>query len=181
MITGEALTLPPAAAAEAKLYLRIERADEDALVARLMCAAAELCESFTGQALIARGFSQVLAARPAWQRLARTPVAAITGVEALLASGEPAALGAEAYAIDIDSNGDGWVRVTTPGEARIRVAYRAGMAESWEAAPAAIRQGVIRLAAHLYMQRGGEAGRGPAGPPAAVTALWRPFRRLRLG
>jgi hypothetical protein len=45
----------------------------------------------------------------------------------------------------------------------------------WGAHP--LRQGVVRLAAHLYAERDGpELG----GPPAAVTALWRPWRRMRL-
>jgi hypothetical protein len=40
----------------------------------------------------------------------------------------------------------------------------------------AIRQGVLRLVAYLFTSRDGEGGE----IPAAVTALWRPFRRLRL-
>jgi uncharacterized phiE125 gp8 family phage protein len=43
--------------------------------------------------------------------------------------------------------------------------------------PEALRHGIVRLAAHLYSHRD-EAEQ--AGPPAAVTALWRPWRRLRL-
>jgi hypothetical protein len=36
----------------------------------------------------------------------------------------------------------------------------------------------VRLTAHLYTHRSLDGG---AGPPAAVTALWRPWRRLGLG
>ena len=61
------------------------------------------------------------------------------------------------------------------GGARIvRVAYSAGLAAEAEALPEALRHGVVRLAAHLYTHRDREEG---AGPPAAVTALWRPWRR----
>jgi hypothetical protein len=35
---------------------------------------------------------------------------------------------------------------------------------------------VLRLVAHLFTSRDGPGG----DPPAAVTALWRPYRRLRL-
>lgn len=46
----------------------------------------------------------------------------------------------------------------------------------WSALPEALRHGVIRLAAHLYRDGDGAA----AAPPAAVAALWRPWRRMRL-
>jgi uncharacterized phiE125 gp8 family phage protein len=53
------------------------------------------------------------------------------------------------------------------------------MAAGWAALPAALRQGVVRLAAHFHAHRTGETAR-PQEPPAAVTALWRPYRRVRL-
>jgi hypothetical protein len=43
--------------------------------------------------------------------------------------------------------------------------------------PEPLRQGIVRLAAHLYAAR----GEVEAVPPAAVAALWRPWRRVRLG
>lgn len=181
MIEGEALVLPPEAAGAAKGFLRVERADEDALIGGLVGAAAELCEGFTGQALLARGFTETMPASRAWQRLTRTPVRAITLVEALPAEGPPQALASGGYAIDIDANGDGWVRLTAAGEARrIRVGYEAGVAGAWADLPAALRHGILRLAAHFYTSRVAEGGRGSDAPPAAVTALWRPYRRLRL-
>ena len=61
---------------------------------------------------------------------------------------------------------------------RVRISYSAGMAVDPNGLPEAPRQGIVRLAAHLYMNR---EGGGEARPPAAVTALWRPWRRLRLG
>lgn len=178
MVTGDPVEPGAAALGEAKTYLRIAGTDEDALVARLLAAAAELCEQFTGQALLARSFVETLPASPAWQRLGRTPVAAVASVEALAADGTAAIVPVEAYAIDIDAAGDGWVRVTSPGTARrIRVGYEAGLASSWAELPQALRHGTVRLAAHLYAHR--DDARDSA-PPAAVTALWRPWRRLRV-
>lgn len=181
MVEGEALVLPPEAAGAAKGFLRVERPDEDGLIEGLTAAAAELCEAFTGQALLARAFSETMPASRAWQRLSRTPVRAITGVEALPADGPAQALASGAYAIDIDARGDGWVRLAEPGEARrIRVAYEAGVVVDWADLPAALRHGILRMAAHFYTRRTAENGRGGEEPPAAVTALWRPYRRLRL-
>jgi hypothetical protein len=53
----------------------------------------------------------------------------------------------------------------------------AGKAADWNGIQEPLRQGIVRMAAHLYTHRDGEDGRGP---PAAVTALWLPYRRLRL-
>lgn len=178
MLSGAPIALPPEAVAEAKAYLRIVGDDEDALLARAMGQAAELCERFTGQALIARGFTQTLAASRGWMRLEAMPVRAISGVAALSLTGEAEPIAAEGYAIDIDARGDGWVRLTAPIEARrIRVSFEAGLAADWAGAPEAPRQGIVRLAAHFHTHRDGAAD---AGPPAAVTALWRPWRRMRL-
>jgi uncharacterized phiE125 gp8 family phage protein len=108
-------------------------------------------------------------------------VRAITLVEALPAEGPALALPSGAYAIDIDANSDGWVRLTAPGPARrIRVGYEAGLAGAWADLPAALRHGILKLAAHFYTSRTAEGGRAADAPPAAVTALWRPYRRLRL-
>lgn len=180
MIEDEALVLPPEAAGAAKGFLRVERSDEDGLIAGLVAAAAELCERFTGLALLERGFAETLPASRAWQRLTRAPVRAILSVEALPAQGPAQALASGDYAIDIDSAGDGWVRLAGAGDGRrIRVGYRAGVASAWADLPAALRHGVLRLAAHFYTSRAGEGPR-PNEPPAAVAALWRPFRRIRL-
>ena len=53
-----------------------------------------------------------------------------------------------------------------------------GLAADWNGIPEPLRQGIIRLVAHLYTHRD-FADAGP--PPTAVAALWRPWRRLRLG
>lgn len=165
--------------AEARAFLRIETGEEDPLLAGFVRSATELCEAFTGQALIARDAEQILPASREWQRLALTPVRAISAVTGLPADGASFALPVDAYAIDIDANGDGWVRVTQPGAAgRVRVDYSAGMAADWNGVPEALRQGIVRLTAHLFTHRDGATD---AGPPAAVTALWRPWRRMRLG
>jgi len=98
----------------------------------------------------------------------------IAGVEA--SDGSPLPL--TSYATDIDTSGDGWVRIADPGGiSRVRVSGNAGMATLQHDVPEPIRHGVLRLVAHLYASRDGQAG----DPPAAVTALWRPYRRVRLG
>lgn len=177
----------PISIAEAKAFLRIATSEEDALLAGLLRSAGEMCEGFTGRMLVERPVEETLAASTGWTRLGAAPVRSIQGVAAIAADGTAVALSPEDYAIDIDASGDGWVRVTGPsalpqgpGQApkRIRVSYRAGLAADPNGVPETLRQGIVRLAAHLYAHREREEA---AGPPAAVTALWRPWRRLRLG
>ena len=177
MVTEEPVQPGSAATAAAKAYLRVETGEEDALIERLAASAAGLCEAFTGTVLVRRGFSESVQRSAAWQRLRRTPVTAVTGVEETLPDGSYAAIAAGDYAVDIDASGDGWVRVTAPGSGRLRISYQAGLATDWNAVPEALSQGVVRLAAHLYTHRADDKD---AQPPAAVTALWRPWRRLRI-
>jgi uncharacterized phiE125 gp8 family phage protein len=182
MIESETLALPPEAAAAAGEFLRAGGAGETALIAALTESAAELCERFTGTVLIARSFAETLRHTGTWQRLGRTPVRAISGIEALPVAGPARPLPPGAFAVDIDAQGDGWVRLTErPEESRVRVSYEAGLAADWDSLPAALRHGVIRLAAHLYSVRTADGADGRRlDPPAAVAALWRPYRRLRL-
>jgi uncharacterized phiE125 gp8 family phage protein len=180
MIEGEALVLPPEAAGAAKAYLRVERSDEDMLIAGLVLAAAELCEAFIGRPVLERDFTETIPAGRSWRRLSHGPVRSIGQAETLSAEGTVQPLPAADYGIDIDSSGSGWIRLTATGEIRrIRVGYRAGLAGAWADLPAALRQGILRLAAHFYTNRAPEGARGSE-PPAAVAALWRPFRRIRL-
>lgn len=160
----------------AKAHLRVVGSDEDAGIERFAASAMALCEAFTGQALIARPFVGVLSASRRWQALPAAPVTAIGAVDGLPADGAGFALPAAAYAIDIDADGTGWVRVTAPGAAgRVSVSFTAGLAGEWSDVPAPLAQGVTLLIAHLFAGRDGDAA-----PPAAVSALWRPWRRLRL-
>ena len=162
--------------AEAQAYARVETGEEEALLAGLVRSASALCEAFTGQVLVMRDFVEVIAATSEWQRLTLNPMRSIDLVEAVAADGSAVALAANDYAVDIDARGDGWVRIVGAVEGRIRVSGQAGMASDANGVPEPLRQGILRLVAHLFATR--DSGGGE--PPAAVTAMWRPYRRMRL-
>lgn len=170
--------LPAALIAEVRAFVRIDHDADDAAIDAFLRSAASLCEDFTGQMLIARSVTDMLPARHAWQKLKRLPVQSITSVEAVAADGIASLLAVADYALDIDSDGIGWIRLQRiDGGSRIRVTYTCGLAAGWDELPASLRQGIIRMAGYLYANRDGvDAG----GPPSAVTALWRPFRRMRI-
>jgi len=178
MVTGEPVVLAPEALAALKAMLRIVRDDEDALLRAEIDSALALCERFTGQALIQRAHRETLPVAPGWQRLTARPVRAITGATGIAADLSSFALPVDAYGFDIEADGTGRIRVLSPGSAsRIEIAYLAGLAADWTALPPPLRQGVLCLAAHGHAVRDRVE---PVPPPAAVTALWRPWRLLRL-
>jgi len=174
-----ATTLAPAALDELKDWLGINTPGEDTSLTALLRAALETCEAFTGTMPIEADCEEVLAVSSEWQSLEARPVLAITGVDGIPAEGARFALQADAYALEFRPDGSGWVRVLNPGIAgRVAVRFTAGLASDWASLPDGLRHGVVRLAAHHYRQRdNGE--KGPV-PPAAVAALWRPWRGLRL-
>jgi len=179
VLAAPVLAPPPASVPleEVKAYLRIVGSEEDALLAGFVRSAGAACEDFTRLALIERAVEERVAARAGWVRLAQTPVRAILGMSLLGGDGAATALAAGAFSVDIDAAGDGWVRMTSGGSGGpYVVAYRAGLGADWNGVPEALRLGIVRLAAHFFQHRGAEG----AAPPAAVTALWLPYRRLRL-
>lgn len=177
MIREEPIACGPAALAEAKAFMRIDGMNEDTVLAGIIGSVCGLCEAFIGQMLIARGVVETLAATGAWTRLGRTPVINVTQVSETIGGMAVVVPGAE---IDIDAAGDGWVRhggTYVADGLQLVVAYRAGLAADWASVPAALRGGIVRLAAHLYAHRDADG----ACPPAAVAALWGPFRRVPFG
>ena len=201
------LAEPIVTLSEAQAYVRVETGEEEALLAGLIRTASALCEAFINQVVIARPFTILVPPTGDWERLPIAPVRSITDVSSLDASGVAATLPSSTYQLDIDSAGDGWVRVIQPqyllgalpasedswtgeidpadgtllaaqtaGARRVQVSGMAGIADDENGVPEPIRQGVLRLVAHLFTVRDGTDGE----PPAAVTALWRPYRRMRL-
>ncbi|ABC64894.1 head-tail connector protein [Erythrobacter litoralis] len=163
---------------ELKHWLAITRSDEDASLEALIRSALETCEAFTGSLPIAASVEEIHPARRDWQGLYTCPVQAITQTEGIPAEGARIAFAPGDYEIEIDADGRGLFRLLKPSAAgRIAVRFSAGLAPDWESLPDGLRHGILRLAAHNFRTR--ESADGP-NPPAAVAALWRPWRRLRV-
>jgi len=171
--------LAPAALSELKDWLGITIPGDDAQLSTLLRAALETCEEFTGIMPLRQDCEEVLPASGTWQALVTRPVQAITGLIGISADGTRIALPLASFAAELDADGGGRVRVFSPGAAgRIAVRFTAGLAADWASLPVALRHGVHRLAAYQYRQREGDGAMTL--PPAAVAALWRPWRRLKL-
>lgn len=171
-------TLAGAARDALKAWLAIGASGDDAVLTQLLRASLDTFEAFTGTMALEATCEEVHPASAGWTSLATRPVQAIVQVEGVTPAGARVLLAADDYALDLDADGGGRVRLVRPGEAtRIAVRLTAGLAAEWAGLPEGIRHGVVRLAAHHFRARDGE----PASePPAAVAALWRPWRRMRL-
>lgn len=168
----------PVSLNEARGWLRLGTTVDDAVIAGLVRAATNICEAFIGQWLVVRTGEEVAPLPADRILLSARPVIAVDGVTLLSPDGSEHPLGEAAYRVTIGRDGSARITVHDPGDAiRARIAYRAGMAEGANGVPEAIRQGIVRMTQHLHDARDGTG----AAPPAAIAALWQPWRRLTLG
>ena len=171
--------LAGAALGELKAWLAVTTSGDDAALGALLRTALETCEAFTGLMPLAALCEEIVPASTSWQALATRPVQAVTWVEGIPETGPRFALPVADYAVDLDADGGASFRLLRTGEAdRVAVRFTAGMVAGWADLPESLRHGVLRLAAHHYRQR--ESDSPQAMPPAAVAALWRPWRRVRV-
>lgn len=168
----------PVSLNEVRSWLRLGATIDDAVVAGLVRAATNICEAFIGQWLIIRAAEEVLPLKEGVVRLGARPVVGVDAVTLLLADGGEVAAGENDYRSPLGRDGTAQVMVDDPrGAARVRVVYRAGIADGANGIPEAIRQGIVRMTQHLNDARDDRS----AAPPAAIAALWQPWRRLTLG
>ena len=198
--------LPPSALAELKEWLGITTSRDDAPLSALLATGLDVCADFTGLMPLTCTLSETIrlaqdyrpmpqpwewqqrsypgdwcpaAPAPQWQALSTRPVHSGSTVEMIDNNGAHTTLASDAFSLRMSADGSCSVRVhDQAGHAFARVTFVAGLADTWEQLPVAIRHGIIRLAAHQHRTRE-TAGAEPL-PPAAVSALWRPWRRMRL-
>lgn len=169
-----------AALAELKHWLGISRPGEDEVLAGLLEASIAICEAFTGTAPLTQTVEEVIAPRSGWQEITSRPVRAITGAALIAADGTRQALSQPTDVLEWRIAGSACVQLLRPFDGTgVAVQLVVGIADDWESVPAALRHGIIRLAAHHYRDRDRDP-KASAAPPASVTALWRPWRSVRL-
>ena len=170
-LSGDAL-------AEFKEWLGISRPGEDAMLLDLLAASLAMCEAFTGQAPIEQRVEELFPAKHGRYFFASRPVRSSLSVDAVGADGTRSAVATEEFQFGTEASGIGSIDLEASTDAAaVAVQILAGIASSWSETPKPLRQGIIRLAAHYYRDRDRESS---AKPPASVTALWRPWRVMRL-
>lgn len=133
---------------EAKDHLRVDLADDDALIEQLIIAAREMAESFTERALITQTIDYVRDAFPTWgMTLPRAPLQSVTSVKYIDTDGVEQTIDAADYRVDA---------LSTPP--RLTPAYN----ETWPSARDVTNAVTIRLVVGY--------GDGPADVPVRIKA-----------
>jgi len=175
----------PLTLAEARDFLRLDSAEEDAILAACIMAARQACESFTGRSLITQSWQLYLDQWPTGPiPLPRPPLQAVTGIKVFAADGTETVLQTDDFWIDAAAApGRLMARSATvlpqPGRrlGGIEITYSAGYGDSWNDVPQAIRQGLLMAVANFYENRLVETS---GGLPLPIAALWQPYRVVRL-
>lgn len=166
----------PVSLNEVATYLKLDEAYDADLLARLVSSAREACELFTGQAMIHRDVSFEAVHQGTRFFLRGEPVAKLLETSWTLGTDETT-LNVADLVRGIHA-GRSYVELPhVPIGADVRVAYRLGMSADWNGVPETLRLGLLRLVAHQYENR---SQPGIVALPGAVTALWQPYRQVRL-
>jgi uncharacterized phiE125 gp8 family phage protein len=171
-----------AALAELKHWLGISRPNDDAALTGLLEISLAICEGFTGRTPLRQVVEETVALVSGWQELVSRPVRAVTAATLIKDDGTREAFPLTADHIIWRVGTSGCVQLLQPSEGQaIALQLEVGIADDWAGLPAPLKQGIIRLAAHYYRDRDGSGeNKASAAPPASVTALWRPWREVRL-
>jgi uncharacterized phiE125 gp8 family phage protein len=179
--------IEPLTLIEAKRALRIDHADDDALVASLIKAARQRVEARTGRALISQSWRIVMDAWPFGGRVALPimPVLYVTAVRLLDGIGGSVVVSAPVYnllagteppVIDASS-------VPNPSKARdgIEIDVVAGYGAAAADVPESLRHAMRMMVLHAYASIGPDGRRAERTEPAEINALLAPYRLGRLG
>jgi uncharacterized phiE125 gp8 family phage protein len=180
---GIKVITPPAAEpvslAEAKLHLRVDGSDDDALITRLISAAREQAEHELDRSVAPQTLELRLDAFPSGAiRLPRGPVTEIVSVVYVDADGAEQTIAGTNYSID-DAQIDAWLLPdydydwpSTRDEANaVRVRYAAG----WTTCPSAVKQWILLAVGTMYAYREADSDR-PALPSTFAHRLLDPYR-----
>lgn len=193
-MTLEIVTPPaaePVTLAEARVFCRVDHADEDALIQDLVRAAREQVEAASGRALIER---RVRERRDSWaaapngaMRLALRPLRTLHGVKTTGPDGAVQSIPLTEVFPDPDA--EAGRLLARPGlgfpallraASGVEIDYTAGYGATSGAVPAALRLAVLILTADAYARRDRGDEADPAPIRADVAALIAPFREARL-
>ncbi len=174
----------PVSLAEAKLFLRVDHAEEDALIGRLIAAARAQVEALTGLALVARRLRERLDGFPPGDRpirLARGPVTALVALTVTGADGVARAIPAGDLRVDLPGGRIApvlaWPTDLAP-LAAVAVDYDCGFGPA-VTVPPELAQAVLRLVAGRYAARDLDDAAAET-LDADIAALLAPWRERRL-
>lgn len=182
------LTAPaaePLALDEARLFLRVEHTDDDALIGALIAGARLHIEAQTKRALITQTWRLALDEWPASGRIGvrPAPLQAVTAARVYDADGNAETLDLQSFVRVLDGTEIAFVPWAMPAPGRlasgIELDLRVGYGDAAVLVPEPLRQAMRLLVAHWYENRSLVAD-GTAALPETAAALIAPYRMLSL-
>lgn len=188
MTSGPAVE--PLSTAEARAHCRVDIADDDTLLARLITTARQYVETISRpqRALIHQTWKLVLDDWPTSPfALPVVPLASVTAIEYTTAAGVTATFASANYLVDaysepgrvvLKTTGAGWPGATLQELNGVTITFIAGHGASSAAVPEAYRQAMLLLIGHWYENREAQmiSGAVPKELDFAVRALLAPYR-----
>lgn len=162
----------PLTTSDAKLYLRVDGATEDALIGNIVVAARMAAEQYLRRSLITQvrklAYNEVAPSRIC---LPFGPVQAVGSIKLIDVGGEEVTVNSNSYRLTAGNEAIISDVVLTGN--RIEILYTAGYGNA-AAVPEALKQGMLAHVAALYEGRGGE------GMPDMAQVLYQPYRVIKL-
>lgn len=171
---------------QAKLHLRVDASEEDALIRSFIDGATSLLDGYgglLGRALVDQVWQQDF---DCFDRCLRLPLPAseVVSIDWQATDGTPATVDPDQYDLLADDRGwfvrfkDGYSLPTAIDPAAgVSVTFAAGYGTASDV-PAAIRTAVLLLVAHWYLNREAVSTAPAQQLPLSVEALINPFRRM---
>jgi uncharacterized phiE125 gp8 family phage protein len=174
-------TVEPISLDEAKLHLKVDGADDNALITALITTARQLAERETGRAFITQTWQMYLDAAPAEIEIPKPPLQSVTAITVIDDEGAETVVSDTLYDVDASQNSPGrvklksWCSWPTHREfASFIIEFKAGYGDAATDVPETLKQGILQLVAHLYENRGAEE------IPKGIKAIFWPFMILRI-
>jgi len=178
-------SIEPVTLADAKLHLKVDTSDDDALITRLIAAARARAEWHTGRALHTQSWILWLDCWPPCGiiEIPLPPLQSVAAVTVYAPDDSAGVLDPATYQVDVASAPARLTlksTVSQPTSLRainaVAIAFTAGYGDVATDVPAGFRAAILELIAFLYEHR----GEAPAELPLDVLALLAPFRVFHL-
>ena len=169
---------------EAKNYLKIDTADDDALISVFISAAERLVEKYTGRTLLTEDFVLKLDTSPGEILIPNSPLQSISKIEVIDDGGTMTEVDTSTYYVDIDQAQQGKVRLRPGcvwpchrGFASFVISGRAGYGDSPDDVPLPLKTAIMIALALIYEKRGTISEQEVL---EAISALCWPYKVMRL-
>lgn len=158
---------------EAKLFLRVDHSNEDALIGNMIKAAREAAERYMSHSLMSQTWVAAYDGyMPSEVVLPKGPVQTITSVKIVASNNTETVLNTSSYSLFAEAN-KLHIGTSLLGHI-IAVKYVAGYTDA-QAVPDDIKQGILHHVAALYDERPNSVGM-----PAASLEVYNSYRKLRV-